>query len=240
MGDEERPSNGGHPSFESFSPQELLGPLSDRELKSAPRALFVRGRKELLRRTPRVSIVGARQASEEGLKRAAKLARFLAARQVVVVSGLAAGIDTAAHHATIEAGGDTIAVLGTPLNRVYPPQNVTLQSEIGAKHLLVSQFPEGTPPTPKVFAQRNRTMALVSDSSVIVEAAEGSGTRHQGWEALRLGRPLFIMRSLAETGLTWVHEMLSYGAEVLAEPDEILEYLPPPAEDSRALSQVAF
>ncbi len=228
------------PSFEACSPEDLLGPLNEIERKSAPKLLYVRGSKELLRRTPRVSIVGARKASEAGLSRAARLARFLVENRAVVVSGLAAGIDTAAHRAAIEAGGATVAVLGTPLDRVYPPQNVRLQQEIGSKHLLVSQFPPGTPASPKVFAQRNRTMALVSDSSVIVEAGESSGTRHQGWEALRLGRPLFLMKSLAETpGLSWVREMLRYGAEILSEPEEILDFLPPPSED-RSLAAVAF
>lgn len=234
----EQPSGG--PFAESYPPEELLGPLNPFELRNAPKLLYVRGRQELLRRTPRVSIIGAREASEAGLKRAGKLARFLVEQRAVIVSGLAKGIDTSAHRAAIEAGGDTIAVLGTPLNRVYPAQNVRLQEEIGLRYLLVSQFPPGTPPAPKVFAQRNRTMALLSDASVIVEAGESSGTRHQGWEALRLGRPLFIAKSLADAGPSWVREMLGYGAEVLEQSEDLLDFLPPATEDWQAVAGIAF
>lgn len=156
------------------------------------------------------------------------MANALVDASIVVVSGLAEGIDTAAHRAAIRRGGRTIAVLGTPLDRTYPASNAELQAEIGREHLLVSQFPNGAQIQRASFVMRNRTMALISDASVIVEAGEGSGTLSQGWEALRLGRPLFIMKSVVENAeLQWPGEMLDYGARVLSEPAELLALLPP-------------
>src|SRR5690606_30712520 len=97
-----------------------------------------------------------------------------------------------------------------------PKKNKSLQDHIGHDHLLVSQFPVGYPVTPKNFPMRNRTMALISDATIIIEASEKSGTKHQGWEALRLGRGLFILESvISEHGITWAKEMLNYGAQIL-------------------------
>jgi DNA processing protein len=93
-------------------------------------------------------------------------------------------------------------------------------------HLAISQFPVGHPTLRTNFPRRNRTMALITDATVIVEAGETSGSLSQGWEALRLGRPLFIMKSVAESGLKWPAEMRRYGADVLADPDDLLDVLP--------------
>lgn len=198
------------------TPEELIGPLNEVEKKHAPARLFTAGRIELLRDGLRVSVVGSRDATTEGLGRARALSEILVSRGVVVVSGLAEGIDTQAHQAAINAGGATIAVLGTPLDICFPKQNQALLDRIIQGHLAVSQFPIGAPPQKKNFPMRNRTMALLSDATIIVEAGEGSGTIHQGWEALRLGRPLFLLESLTKrTDLTWPAEMQQYGAEVL-------------------------
>jgi DNA processing protein len=152
--------------------------------------------------------------------------------EVVVVSGLARGIDAAAHRAALDGGGRTIAVLGTSLDDVYPRDHARLQAEIGANHLLVSQFVPGTRTQRHHFPLRNRTMALIVHASVIVEAGESSGALSQGWEALRLGRPLFLMRSLVErTDLAWPHTMLDYGAAVLGSPDDLFAVLPSRAAD---------
>lgn len=209
------------------SPEDVLGPLNDLERLNAPKQLFLAGNAELLRRRPKVSIVGSRKATPEGLRRAAKLARILAENGVVVVSGLAEGIDTAAHRAAMDAGGSTIAVIGTPLNKVYPPQNADLQREIAERHLVVSQFPIGYPTYPGCFPMRNRTMALIVDASVIVEAGDTSGSLSQGWEALRLARALFFMKSVEESKtLAWPKKMIGYGAQVLDDPEELLDALP--------------
>jgi DNA processing protein len=155
---------------------------------------------------------------------------------MVVVSGLAAGIDRAAHEAAIEAGGRTIAVIGTPLDEIYPKANAGLQARIAREHLLVSQFAPGYPVTPKNFPIRNRTMALLADATVIVEAGEKSGTVGQGWEALRLGRRLFLLESVVtDSNLSWPKELIAYGAEVLAREnlDEALADLPAMTASSR-------
>lgn len=214
-------------------PEELFGPLNAVERKFAPRTLYLQGREDILDRGARVAIVGSRAASPAGLARARKLAAKLVANQVVVVSGLAAGIDTAAHTAAIAHGGQTVAVLGTPLDICYPRTNRDLQQLIGAQHLLVSQFPPGSPVQRRNFPQRNRTMALISDATVIVEAGNTSGSLSQGWEALRLGRALYITRALAhDPELTWPAEMLAYGARILSDDtfDDFLDILPPRAQ----------
>ena len=200
-----------------LTPEELLGPLNEVEKKNSPIELFIEGHRDLLLSGARVSVVGSRKVPAEGRKRTKALAVELCRRDVVVVSGLAEGVDTVAHEMAIEVGGRTIAVLGTPLDKCYPAKNRDLFERIKKDHLAVSQFPAGYPSRPQNFPIRNRTMALISDATVIVEAGQKSGTLHQGWEALRLGRPLFLLESLTKNGaLSWVQEMIGYGAQVLS------------------------
>lgn len=213
--------------FSSLTPEELLGPLNTVEERYAPPFLFVAGDPALIHAGPRVALVGSRRASAEGLARAGRLARELAQQHVTVVSGLAEGIDTAAHRAALEAGGRTIAVVGTPLDKFYPADNRALQERIANEHLVISQFPFGTPLQRKNFPIRNRTMALVCHASVIIEAGETSGSLSQGWEALRLGRPLFLLQSIVQNSLLrWPAQMLDYGAMVLSDPEDVLQLLP--------------
>lgn len=212
-----------------FTPEELLGPMNEVEKRKSPKTLFLAGDRHLLEQLPRVSVVGSRKASPEGLKRAAKIARRLVEHGAVVVSGLAEGIDTAAHTSAIAAGGRTIGVIGTPLDKFYPKSNQDLQTLMMREHAVISQFPLGYPTTPKNFPIRNATMALIVGASVIVEAGDTSGALSQGWEALRLGRLLFIMESVVNNPrLTWPKEMLQYGAQVLGDSnvDAFLEALP--------------
>jgi DNA processing protein len=211
-----------------FDPEELLGPLNDTEKLRCPRQLFVAGDASLFQINPRVSVVGSRKASPDGIRRAEKISRLLVERGAIVVSGLAEGIDTAAHRAAIEAGGKTIAVLGTPLDKTYPKSNLELQRKIIEEYAAVSQFPIGYPTQPKHFIMRNSTMALIVCASIIAEASDTSGALHQGWEALRLGRLLFIMESIFQTSLKWPNEMLRYGAQVLKNDniDTFLDVLP--------------
>ncbi len=210
-----------------FAPTELLGALNELEQKFAPARIHLAGPMGLPLPHPRVSIIGTRQPSEKGRTLAWRLATAMAEAGVVVVSGLARGIDTAAHAGAMKAGGRTIAVLGTPLSQVYPPENRELQREIAQRYLVLSQFPEGSPPQPKNFVLRNRTMALISDASVIVESGDTGGSLHQGWEALRLGRPLFIhTQEFRRSGLTWPRKMAEYGAIEFREPSDILDALP--------------
>jgi len=215
-------------TFRSLTAEQLLGPLNDVEKKYAPPGIFTAGPLEIPIPRPRVAIVGSRKASSRGLNAAADIAAALSKKQVLIVSGLAKGIDTAAHRTAIENGGRTIAVLGTPLNRVYPIENSQLQKEIMANHLAISQFAVGHTTKPQDFVVRNRTMALISNASIIIEAGETSGSLHQGWEALRLGRPLFITDSVVRSSLNWPMRMMRYGARELIDPEDIFEVLPSP------------
>ncbi len=213
----------------TLTAEELLGPLNDVERKNAPPRLYVAGSYTLPLPRPRVAIVGSRKASQEGLKAANAITKTLVKSGVTVVSGLAAGIDTEAHSTAIKEGGRTVAVLGTPLDRFYPPQNAPLQETIMRDHCAVSQFRLGVPIQRKNFVIRNRTMALISNASIIIEGGEDSGTRHQGWEALRLGRPLYLWYTiLKDRSVTWPKKLLDYGAIELTEPKVVLENLPPP------------
>ena len=158
-----------------------------------------------------VSIVGTREASHEGRARARRLARELVGEGFVIVSGLARGIDAAAQSSTIESGGRTIAVIGTPLSQATPVENAPLQETIWREHLLISPFQEGRPVYRGNFPQRNRVMAALSDATVIVEASDTSGTLHQAAECHRLGRWLFIVKAVAEDpSLSWPRKFLKY------------------------------
>jgi DNA processing protein len=213
----------------------VMGGLNEYERRHAPEQLFACGDVALLQTSARVAVVGSRKASLPGRKRVERLVSGLVDHGVVIVSGLAAGIDTAAHEETLKRGGRTIAVLGTPLDEVHPAANASLQLRLMKEHLVVTQFPIGHPTLRSNFPRRNRTMALLCDASVIVEAGESSGTLSQGWEALRLNRPLFILKSVFEnSNLTWPDEMQKYGAQVLEDLEQILDRLPiglPPLEE---------
>ncbi|MCT3698860.1 DNA-protecting protein DprA [Elizabethkingia anophelis] len=196
--------------------QEYYSKLTEVEKKNSPKELFFKGDFSLLESERRIAVVGSRKVSAMGIRRAEFVTKFLVERNIVVVSGLAEGIDTTAHTTAMVNGGKTIAVIGTPLNISFPASNKRLQDIIGREHLLISQFKENTAVSPKKIPIRNRTMALISDATIIIEASEYSGTRHQGWEALRLGRNLYIMENIIkDKKVTWAREMLNYGAQVL-------------------------
>jgi DNA processing protein len=208
------------------SAEELLGPLNTVERKFAPQRLWSRGDRELIEHHPRVAVVGTRRPTDAGQQRTRKLVKQLVGQGAVVVSGLAEGIDTIAHTTAMALGGRTIAVIGTSLDDVFPRSNAQLQQKIAVEHLVISEFPPGSPVQRGNFPRRNRTMALLADLSIIIEAGEGSGTLSTGWETLRLGRPLFLLRSVVESGLAWPREMLDYGAMVLADFSEVVPLLP--------------
>jgi DNA processing protein len=205
---------------------DLLGPLNAVEQKYAAPKLWTEGDVGLLERHPRVAVVGTRHPSPEGARRTRRLVKDLVKAHAIVVSGLAEGIDTLAHEGTLALSGHTIAVLGTPLDDVFPKANAHLQRRIGKDHLLVSEFAPGSPTARGNFPRRNRTMALIADATVIVEAGATSGTISQGWEAIRLGRPLFLLKSLVEAGLSWSREMIDHGAFVLSTTTDLLDILP--------------
>jgi DNA processing protein len=166
------------------------------------RLLYVAGDMRLLHR-PAVAIIGSRSASTAGLLAAEAVASELAMRGHVILSGLAAGIDRAAHEGAIRAGGRTIAVIGTSLDQAYPPQHAALQERVYREHLLVSPFATGSRTARWHFPARNRVMARLSLATVLVDATEASGTRHQVEECVKLGRVVYARSALVET-LGWL------------------------------------
>ena len=186
--------------------------------------VFIAGDAELLKR-PCVSVIGTRAVSDEGAARARRVAKELACRGIVVVSGLAEGVDTEAMTAAIAQGGRTIGVIGTPLSKAYPAKNAALQEAVYRDHLLISQFAEGMRTFKSSFPQRNRLMAFLSDASVIIEASDTSGTLHQAAECQRLGRWLFIAKSVADDpDLKWPKSFLGQPkTAVLERTDDIVK-----------------
>jgi len=181
-----------------------------------------------LAETRSVAVVGSRDATEDGKRRAAKISKALVEKGFTVVSGLAAGIDAAAHTAAIEAGGQTIAVIGTPLGVYYPKENEPLQRRIADKYLLISQIPvlryasQHVPQDKLFFPERNVTMSALTEATIIVEASDTSGTLTQARAALQQGRKLFILDSCFErTDITWPASYAKKGAIRVRELSDI-------------------
>jgi DNA processing protein len=169
--------------------------------------LYAAGDASLLER-PGVAVVGSRFASDERRELASAIARELVAMGVVVVSGLAAGIDSVAHQAAIAAGGRTIAVIGTPLERVFPREHARLQEAIYRDHLVVSPFAADTVTRRGHFPRRNCVMARIARATVLVEAGEKSGTVHQVRESLAVGRPVLLSeRVVMNPRVQWAREL---------------------------------
>jgi DNA processing protein len=168
------------------------------------RVVWCAGDTALLGRAAAVAIVGTRNVSPAGAARARRLAKELAEHRLIVMSGLAKGVDTEALTAAIDAGGSVIAVIGTPIDRAYPIQNASLQESIARDHLLISQFQQGTKTFPGHFPERDRLMAAISEVTAIIEAGDTSGALHQAAECVRLGRWLFIAKTVMEDpSLKW-------------------------------------
>jgi DNA processing protein len=191
--------------------------------------LYFQGWWDLVHSPRSIAVVGTRDPSDEAIRRTRKLVKSLLADDFTIVSGLAKGIDAAAHATVIAEGGRTIAVLGTPLSRSYPFQNKALQREIAEKHLVISQVPVkryDQQPNPTAnryfFPERNVTMSALTDATIIVEAGETSGTLVQAKAALKQGRQLFILDSCFNNpSLVWPHKFLEHGAIRVREYDDI-------------------
>ena len=169
-----------------------------------------------------VAVVGTRRPSREGLARARLIAGHLSSTGFTVISGLAAGIDTEAHTASLRAGGRTVAVIGTGLRRCYPPQNSALQRRLaqGGDGAVVSQFWPDSAPTATSFLTRNATMSGLAMGTVVVEASHTSGARAQARLALEHGRPVFLPEALLAEA--WAREFADRpGAHVVQDPAEI-------------------
>ncbi len=177
-----------------------------------------------------VAVVGTRRPSPEGLARARKLARLLAAHGVTVLSGLARGIDTAAHESCLAAGGRTIAVLGSGIRRIYPPENAGLAERIAANGAVVSQFWPDTAPARYTFPRRNVVMSGMGQGTVVVEASETSGAKMQARFAIEHGKQVFLLASLV-TDRPWARRYLARpGVTEVSEVGDIIRSLRSPGE----------
>ena len=190
---------------------ESAYPLKLGDARHPLQAVYYRGRWDLVD-TRSVAVVGARRISGEGAARTRKLVRHLVEDGFTIVSGLAAGVDGIAHRTAIEMGGQTIAVLGTPITTVYPKPHAELQREIGDRFLVISQVPiilyskRDHRHNRGFFPERNITMSALTDASIIVAIGESNGTLIQSKAALDQGRRLFLLNSCFQRdGVTWPH-----------------------------------
>ena len=197
-----------------------------RHIADPPLTLFFRGDLSLLQR-PALAIVGSRRASAYAINVAEFLARQLAPTGLAIVSGLALGIDAAAHTAALDAGGSTIAVLGTGLDVIYPRANRRLTARIAQHGLIVTAFPPHTPPRQENFPIRNRIISGLSYGAVIVEATSRSGSLITARMAAEQGREvLAVPGSIFSPGSEGTHRLVQYGAKLVHDADDVLHELP--------------
>ena len=172
-----------------------------------------------------IAVIGTRQPSGHGIATARAIAGALAKRNITVVSGLAAGIDTAAHLGAMEAGGRTVAVVGTGLLHAYPPENRQLQSTIGDSFMVLSQFFPDMPPAKSNFPMRNAVMSGYASATIVVEASWRSGARTQARLATLHGRPVYLMESVVTTN-EWAREYANRpGVHVVRDVEDFVSHL---------------
>lgn len=216
------------PLFDSRYPP-LLACIID-----PPPVLWVRGRLDILSR-PAVAVVGSRAATPYALEVGARISAELVRRGVVVVSGLARGVDSAAHRGCLRERGCTVAVLGSGIDRVYPPEHVDLAAEIAQDGLIVSELAPGAPPLAEHFPLRNRIISGISLATVVVEASEQSGSLITARCALEQGREVMAVPGSVLSGRNrGSHALLKDGAKVVETADDILQELGWPAGISAA------
>jgi DNA processing protein len=198
-------------------------PLNLRTISNLPPFLFYRG---TLRADDAfsVAVVGTREPTPAGLERARNMARALAKRGVTVLSGLARGVDTVAHAATLEVGGRTIAVLGSGLFNVYPAENKALAERIAESGAVVSQFWPDAPPAKYNFPRRNIVTSGMGQGTVVIEASATSGAKMQARLALEHGKRVFILKSLVDTH-AWAQRYIKRGAVSVESVDDVVQRL---------------
>jgi DNA processing protein len=222
-------------------PQALL------DSADPPTLLYVKGHLELLNRSA-LAIVGSRNASRQGEANAEAFAEALAGAGLVIVSGLALGIDAAAHRGALKSRGGaigrTIAVIGTGADRIYPARNQALTREISERGAIVSEFPLGTPALASNFPRRNRIIAGLSRGCLVVEAAERSGSLITARLAADAGRDVFaIPGSIHSTLSKGCHKLIKQGAKLVESAQDVLEELrwddhqPLPRNDALAATE---
>ncbi|MEK7361704.1 MAG: DNA-processing protein DprA [Pseudomonadota bacterium] len=200
-------------------PQSLL------ETADPPALLYLRGRRELLAR-PGLAVVGSRNATPQGTSNAEHFARAFSAAGLTIVSGLALGIDAAAHRGGLDAAGSTIAVLGTGADILYPQRNRTLGERIAHEGLIVSEFPLGTPPHGANFPRRNRVISGLARGCLVVEAALASGSLITARFAAEQGREVFaIPGSIHSPHAKGCHALIKQGAKLVESAEDLLQEL---------------
>jgi DNA processing protein len=208
-----------------------------RHLPDPPIALWIKGNAAVLAR-PAVAVVGSRNATPVGIETARRLANGLASAGLLVVSGLARGIDGAAHRGALQGGGPTAAVLGCGLDVVYPRQHQQLAKDVQASGCLVAELPPGTPPLPRHFPLRNRIISGLSRAVVIVEASEHSGSLITARMALEQGRDVLAVPGNVVSGChRGCHALIKDGARLVETVEDILEeirWVADPGSQSRA------
>jgi len=202
-------------------------PLRLKEIYDPPVILFVKGSVELLSK-PGIAMVGTRHPTPYGSGMAERLANDLAARGLVIISGMARGIDTASHRGAIAAKGKTIAVLGTGIDVAYPRENTRLAEQILALGgALVTEFPTGTSPVPQNFPIRNRIISGMSAGVLVVEAGEYSGTRITSRCALEQNRDVYAVPGNVTNKNSWgPNTLIKQGAKLVATWEDVWEELP--------------
>jgi len=201
-------------------PRELL------EQADPPLLLYWQGRVELLQHPHRLAVVGSRNPSRQGMSNAREFARALGQAGLCIVSGLALGIDAAAHEGALEVDAPTIAVVGTGLDRVYPAAHKELAHSIAAQGLLLSEFPLGTPPAPGHFPKRNRIIAGLCEGTLVVEATIASGSLITAKLAADMGREVFaIPGSIHAPQSKGCHALIRQGAKLVETSQDVLEEL---------------
>ena len=211
-------------------------PQTLREIYDPPVLLFARGRIELLRSIS-LGVVGTRRPTPYGLAVAERLSADLAHAGMTITSGMARGIDTAAHKGALAAGGDTIAVFGCGIDVVYPSENKKLASEIAARGLLLSEYPMGAVAFPQNFPVRNRIISGISVGVMVVEGAQYSGSAITAKLAMDQGREVFAVPGNITSKLSWAPNLLiKQGARLVQDWNDVVSELP--AESRRHLIQV--
>jgi DNA processing protein len=218
----------------------VLIPLPDprypprlRDIFDPPPVLFAKGRVDLLQ-TLMLAVVGTRRPTSYGTIAAERLAKDLSAAGLTIVSGMARGIDTAAHRATLDSGGDTIAVFGCGVDDVYPAENRKLALEIGEKGLVLSEFPMGTPAYPQNFPVRNRIVSGLGAGVLVVEGSEYSGSGITAKLAVEQNREIFAVPGNITSKMSWGPNLLiKQGAKLVQEWNDVVVELRP--EDRRRL-----
>jgi DNA processing protein len=215
----------GDPNCHLITPFDSEYPALLRQISNAPAVLFVQGNIRRLA-NPQIAIVGSRNSTVTGRDNAFKFAQHFSELGFTVTSGLALGIDAAAHQGALKGQGGTIAVLGTGIDKIYPSSHVALAHEIIEKGVLLSEYPIGVPPAPSNFPRRNRIISGLSLGTLVVEAALKSGSLITARYALDQGREVFAIPGSIHSPLAkGCHHLIRQGAKLVETAEDVLEEL---------------